>query len=99
MESLVPNGTPAIAMVRPGVGVVPLAVPPPDHLPQQMEQLQYAVSLNLPRYLPLEVSIVVSVVLLSLFEVVVLVDVVFCFFSVFYNPAVPKASAGCSECS
>ena len=69
-------------MVRPGVGVVPLAVPPPDHLPQQMEQLQYAVSLNLPRYLPLEVSIVVSVVLLSLFEVVVLVDVVFCFFSV-----------------
>ena len=75
-------------MVRPGVGVVPLAVPPPDHLPQQMEQLQYAVSLNLPRYLPLEVSIVVSVVLLSLFEVVVLVvvlvDVVFCFFSVAY---------------
>ena len=71
MESLVPNGTPAIAMVRPGVGVVPLAVPPPDHFPQQMEQLQYAVSLNLPRYLPCEVSMVSSELSVVVVEVVV----------------------------
>ena len=74
MESLVPNGTPAIAMVRPGVGVVPLAVPPPDHFPQQMEQLQYAVSLNLPRYLPCEVSMVSSELSVVVVEVVVVVS-------------------------
>ena len=45
-----------MAMVLPGVGVVPLAVPPPAHDPQQIEQVQYAVSLNLPRYFPWEVS-------------------------------------------
>ena len=60
MESLVPKGTPAMATVLPGVGAAPLAVPPPAHLPQQMEHVQYAVSLNRPRYFPCEVSIGVS---------------------------------------
>ena len=41
-------------MVLPGVGVVPLAVPPPAHDPQQMEHAQYPVTRNLPRYVPLE---------------------------------------------
>ncbi len=52
-------------------GVVPLAVPPPDHFPQQMEQPQYAVSLNLPRYLPCVVSMVSSELSVVVVEVVV----------------------------
>ena len=95
MESLVPNGTPAIAMVRPGVGVVPLAVPPPDHFPQQILQLQYAVSLNFPRYLPFDVSmvslelsvvvdveVVVSAVVLFVVVAVVVVVLLLAFFCV-----------------
>ena len=38
--SFVPNGTPPMAIVLPAVGVVPLAVDPPDHCPVQMEQEQ-----------------------------------------------------------
>ena len=34
------NGTPPMAIVLPAVGVVPLAVDPPDHCPVQMEQEQ-----------------------------------------------------------
>lgn len=47
-----PKGIPPIATVLPAVGVVPLAVPPPDQEPQQIEQLQYAVSVNSPKYVP-----------------------------------------------
>ena len=49
-----------MAIVLPAVGVVPLAVDPPDHCPVQMEQEQYPVSLNLPRYVPLEELLEVS---------------------------------------
>ena len=49
-----------MAIVLPAVGVVPLAVDPPDHCPVQMEQEQYPVSLNLPRYVSLEELLEVS---------------------------------------
>ena len=39
-QFFVPNGTPPMAIVLPAVGVVPLAVDPPDHCPVQMEQEQ-----------------------------------------------------------
>ena len=39
MRSLVPNGTPAMATVRPATGMVPLAVAFPA-VPQQIAQLQ-----------------------------------------------------------
>ena len=51
IRSCVPKGTPAIATVRPAVGTVPLAVRLPA-VPQHCAQLQYAVSVKLPRYFP-----------------------------------------------
>ena len=42
------------------VGIAPLAVGPPDQTPQQIGQLQYAVSLNLPRYEPYSVLFAIT---------------------------------------
>jgi hypothetical protein len=67
--TLVPNGIILVstAIVRPAFGIVPLAVAPPAHFPQHLEQLQYAVSLNVPRLLDFDLLLVFFVVVVSPF--------------------------------
>ena len=59
--TLEPNGITlgSTAMVLPATGIVPDFVGPPAHLPQHAEQLQYAVELKVPKYVPTEEELAV----------------------------------------
>ena len=64
MITFVPRGTIGLfastAIVWLAVGYAPLAVGPPDHLPQQIEQLQYPLVTTFPRDSPTR-TVLVSV--------------------------------------